>query len=535
MTNSTGRSFARDEEGAIAPIYALALFGLIGIAGVGFDYARIMALDTELQNAADHAALAAATQLDGTTGARQRAQDSANNFFASTGSGFTNTTRLSNIDDDSDGNPLLVTQLTYKFYQDYTNDAPGSAATTDENAKVVEVTVGERSLQYALTPIVGAIFGTAKATAMATLQSAYCKVPPMMFCAPGGYSFDADDHIGGHLKMHTLPNASDPFSPGIFGFLDFPYAAPSGVSNPNTTLGWNQPDAGCTGETVESEPGVRDVEGTAFNTRFDVYPSGNNFTCSNGTFCPSTNTTKNYVKQQDFSNVTDPSDPTEVECADPASAGSTWVKADGIADITKQPGYGDDSCYGSSCSPDTGTSTLGDGSWDYAQYMSDFHSSETASTVFGDLGVDLDVDGSGAVEADELRNPTRYEVYQWENKNSNLPDKREVGRTTSAVKANGKYDVTLYCEYPKPVGGNGVSVSPTVPKDRRILTVAAVDCTGLNGSDAVNIVQWVDLFLLKPSDVTGGNKNFDAEIVGDAELEGKQFQGYSKRKPVLLR
>ena len=56
--------FWRDEGAAIAPLYALALFGLIGMAGVGWDYGRLMAMDSELQNAADQAALAAATQLD---------------------------------------------------------------------------------------------------------------------------------------------------------------------------------------------------------------------------------------------------------------------------------------------------------------------------------------------------------------------------------------------------------------------------------------------------------------------------------------
>src|SRR3546814_10050133 len=55
----------RSEAGAVAPTVALSLFGLIAAGGLAFDYARLASLDTELQNAADHAALAAASQLDG--------------------------------------------------------------------------------------------------------------------------------------------------------------------------------------------------------------------------------------------------------------------------------------------------------------------------------------------------------------------------------------------------------------------------------------------------------------------------------------
>ena len=68
------KAFISNEAAAIAPMYAIALFGLVGIAGVGFDYGRLMSMDSELQNAADQAALAAATQLDGREGAMVRAR-----------------------------------------------------------------------------------------------------------------------------------------------------------------------------------------------------------------------------------------------------------------------------------------------------------------------------------------------------------------------------------------------------------------------------------------------------------------------------
>ena len=55
----------RSASGSVAPTVALSLVALIAVGGIAFDYARMASLDTELQQAADQAALAAATQLDG--------------------------------------------------------------------------------------------------------------------------------------------------------------------------------------------------------------------------------------------------------------------------------------------------------------------------------------------------------------------------------------------------------------------------------------------------------------------------------------
>ena len=73
MRSSFLSCFFRTDQAAIAPLYALALFALVGAAGIGFDYARLVSMDSELQNAADQAALAAATQLDREPGAATRA------------------------------------------------------------------------------------------------------------------------------------------------------------------------------------------------------------------------------------------------------------------------------------------------------------------------------------------------------------------------------------------------------------------------------------------------------------------------------
>src|SRR5689334_6140846 len=92
MRGAIGR-FQNDVSGAVAPTVALSLVGLIAAGGIAFDYARLASLDTELQQAADQAALAAATQLDGQDDACARAAAAARDllknqtYFANDGGG----------------------------------------------------------------------------------------------------------------------------------------------------------------------------------------------------------------------------------------------------------------------------------------------------------------------------------------------------------------------------------------------------------------------------------------------------------------
>ena len=48
---SRARKLWENDEGAVAPLVALSLVGLIAVGGVGFDYAHLVALHTEVQNA----------------------------------------------------------------------------------------------------------------------------------------------------------------------------------------------------------------------------------------------------------------------------------------------------------------------------------------------------------------------------------------------------------------------------------------------------------------------------------------------------
>src|SRR5215470_16224582 len=71
------RRFLRDERGAVAIYIGLSSVLLFGATALAFDIGRVMSLQTELQSAADAAALAGAAELDGQAGAISRAAKAA--------------------------------------------------------------------------------------------------------------------------------------------------------------------------------------------------------------------------------------------------------------------------------------------------------------------------------------------------------------------------------------------------------------------------------------------------------------------------
>ncbi|MFA7588014.1 MAG: pilus assembly protein TadG-related protein, partial [Novosphingobium sp.] len=207
-----GRSLLTDERGAVAATYALALAALIAIAGVSFDYARLATMDTELQNAADQAALAAATQLDGQGDSITRATSAAGTLVS-------NSTLLAN---DGAGTAAAVDALNIRFYATRAHAEAETPETTDPlQAHFVRVGIVAREAFYAFTPIVGALSsGDVNARATAGLGSAICKTPPVMMCNPATNSSVADipSLVGKGVLLKA--NGSNSWAPGDFGFLD---------------------------------------------------------------------------------------------------------------------------------------------------------------------------------------------------------------------------------------------------------------------------------------------------------------------------
>ncbi len=521
------RSFQRDQSGAVAVTYALALTGLIAIGGVGFDYARLMALDSELQSAADEAALAAATQLDGRAGAVTRAQAAVTNYFSNSGSAVVNRTLMAN-----DRGGSAITGVTFTFYTSFVSasDSLGTVTAADASAKVVKVTINARRAFYAFTPIVGAFnSGNVTADALAGVEAGTCKLPPLLICGPGGNpDFPTSADIGKGLLLKVDPGSQ--WSPGNFGYVDFG----NGGNTVKALLGSNSASDLCVGgSNLTTEPGNIASATDYLHTRFDIYTSSlTPADCaSNGDKCPAKSTRKDLAIREIYTfetirnQVTQPADPARPACGSAAPTKGTrdisdWTSVP-VASVPAgtQVGFPRDS--------GTSTGTIGNGVWDVTGYY--------ASHGYLPAGM-----------------AHRYDIYKWERDNSgsglqqgviiNTADtvhwnKQGACLNDPTKKCNWTATWTNYCSYPAPIKGT----YHATPKDRRVMTVAVTDCTNAGGGrQTLPVNKWMDIFLTEPSwerssPVTSKTEIY-GEIIGPAtKPDGSNgFQYYSRQKAVLL-
>ena len=516
---------ASDESGAIAPTFALSLFALIAAGGIAFDYARLAAMDSELQNAADQAALAAASQLDGKTGACTRASSAALALV-------TNQTRFAN-DGNASGRNVTVTGVTdcsfangekIRFYQNATK----TAATTDANARFVEVTVDARTAKYALTPVVGAFnSGAIAATAMAGLGSSVCKVPPIMICSPDpSVPFNADGRVGqgvvatghspgsGSNKENSNQGGSpgtgsnNTWAPGDFGFLQ---VNDPDANNRNAALlralAYTNPPTDCV-KIDDNRVSTGNPQGLydAINTRFGIYDFNNSgggnvlSSCegngSGGNCPPAPNVRMDHEKSGNSCKINRsngnggngfrlPQSGREFKPVNPGGTYDPTTSLHSNTNAIEAMGLPRDNCHYTSFN--TGSTTpgfcpggngrFGNGQWARQDYFTKYHNGTRPS---------------------DWQTITRYKTYLWELLPGNMP-----------------------------TGGAPTCGLPSGDVNRRVLTVAVVsNCASLNGaSQPVVIDEWVDVFLVEPAsdDALRWNAFKDAiymEIIGKSTIAG---------------
>ena len=501
-----------DQSGAIAAVYALALPALIAVGGIAFDYARLAAMDTELQNAADQAALAAASQLDGLPGTCSRASGAAVNLV-------TNSTLFAN---DGVTPGVTVTGETacdalgkIRFWQ---NKEKTVAATSDGNANFVEVTVNARTAKYALTPVVGAFnSGAIDATAFAGLGSAICRVPPLMMCNPaevgGNLDFDIATYKG--MGMRLVSGGGSQWAPGNFGYLQTDIG--NGAGALELALGANSPPGNClSADKVTTKPGVQTSVTDAINTRFDIFENGlvNECAIGTGACSPAMNTRKDAVHPEITSGNGNGNGNgnNALNCGfDTGSDPWTLPTVRYLPDLTTrtQPtlptnmGHPRDICHAVSNDGDCrGTaSRIGDGAWDRTMYFQVNHPS---------IGANWQNNNSlttwATANGVTLNSISRYDTYRWEIATNNLADRLAYNVTTGGGGGGkgggpGGGNTTGYYSYAAPKCTAGLPSSNT-QLDRRLTAVAIVNCgqEGLNGQEkGVTVVNWVEVFLVEPS------------------------------------
>lgn len=524
------RNLRRNADGAVAPTIALSLFGLIAVGGIAFDYARMASMDTELQSAADQAALAAASQLDGELNACQRAADAARIMI-------TNLTLMAN---DGASNAVVIANEpacdaigNVRFYQE-SDKFP--AATSDANAKFVEVQVNPRTAVFALTPVVAAFSsGALTAKAFAGLGEAICRVPPLMLCNPNETNdpaFTIANYIGKGIRL-VANDGGNTYAPGNFGFLDVGQG--NGASTLLAVLGRNGDPGDCSSGTgVTTEPGNMISLRDALNTRFDMYGNGLNQACGNdGSLCPpSANSRKDLLRDGTGNNA----------CGFVSGVGGKgWRQAPNgyppsvlttnrnltDAEITPLPpmGYPRDKCHAVSITGVCSGGRIGDGGWDRYAYFK----SHSLQAVKNYSAAEVAALNAKMIEWFGTATPTRYQVYQYEMANAATRLQAEV-HAASSYRAHG----SPVCLPP------GVTPSAT-QIDRRVMSVAVVNCAaeGVAGRTVnVDVTEWIDIFLIEPTVARARTENSDVyiEVIGETANTTEQgaIQAVKKSVPYLI-
>ena len=501
MKRDVFRTLKEDENGAVAATYALALMGLIAVAGVGFDYARLSTMDSELQNGADQAALAGASQLDGKTGACSRAATAAISLVTNT-TLLASTTHTISIPSET----ACDATGSVRFWQDRNAT---TAATSDANAHFIEVDVDVRTVDYALTPVTGLLSGSLNASALAGLGSSICKVPPVFMCNPAESTdptFTVSNYIGKGMRLIANDGGGN-YGPGNFGYLQT--NAGNGAQATAQTLGRVEIPGDCVGvDDVTTKPGEQVSVLDALNTRFDIYDNGLNQACGVGnSLCPpSANSRKDLMHKGGAGNcgIANGGGNGWVEAPRPyrPTSATTPLTAPQISN-TSPMGYPRDMCHAISLTGSCSGGIIGDGNWDRNAYF------KTNSTNYDPTSFSI----SGTFGTST---PTRYQVYKYEADNA---ASRLQNQSDGAIVSRPQ----PYCQPP------GIPVNGSAP-DRRLISVAIINCQaeGITGSTSgVHVQSWVDVFLVEPSATrgTGGSKYTEksdvyVEIVRATQLGG---------------
>ena len=503
-------SFRRGRDGNIAALVALLLAVLLGSAALSFDLGRAYDLNNEMQSAVDAVAIAAGSQLDNGAGARNRAcLAGLGQAFVVTCSGTLNPANalVQNAQTFStDGGGANIVGYTLTFWQTLGKDVSGNLndpATSDANAEFVQVVATPRNVDLWFAGIVSAVSTVpVSARAVAGYGAALCQVPPMFVCQDGGVPFDATD-VGKGIWMKGK-NAGDgtAWSGGNFGLLALPGHTLSAAEVRDAMARVN-PDAVCFGTgTQETKPGQTTDISVGMNVRFDIWenPLNGAGDKANAQYQPAADTVKGLVvgsSQCGFHPTNSqrwhhPADkfigPTDPGVLDGYGAGTPVADRMGFPRDTCA--Y-DDGLGGGPCNVTAGGSRFGDGVWDWRAYFEVNHAGYAGGDPNLDPDIDLDADG----------NATRWEVYLWE----------IDGHMPSEPSSDGEHCFTA-----------GLPNALVPPNDRRLLCVAAIDCTGLGGgTQPVTVDQWLAVFLTEPIGIyDGDNNSVYVEIVSDTFCTG---------------
>ena len=193
------RRFRRDDGGNVIIYVSLTATVLLGMVGLALDGSRAMITHSEAQGAADAAALAGASQLDGQTGACSRAK--------------TEATQVANQQRFAQGGPANITIASGSPVclngipaNDNTAITGGYVTTADASSQFISVTTQQLTHQNTfLNALSNQTTATIQSTAVAGFRRSLCAASPVVmicdtFTWTPGVAFDAWNQSGGSLK-----------------------------------------------------------------------------------------------------------------------------------------------------------------------------------------------------------------------------------------------------------------------------------------------------------------------------------------------
>jgi Flp pilus assembly protein TadG len=425
------RALWEDTSGVILPYVTIMLVVIVGLSVLALDGARLMSLQTQLQNGADALALAGAAELDRLPDSETRARTAIERLLTNStlfGSAASRTITVSKIEfysrlPASDASPMSA----------------GARATRPGDARFVSVTVRPVTLP---TILPAAFFGgaktiTAAASAVAGFDQVVCGVTPIYVCNPyetPGMTYDqatealqhatANPADQGRLIRLRQYDGNAPYAATDYGFLTSPTLG-SDEASLIDSVAVVRPPACFLQRGVNFRPGVVQSVREGFNVRFDIYEGSMSDKYDDSNYRPAQNARKRYVVASGDTN----------QNACPTRRGANWTIGSPLLDRTW-------SHFG----------RIGEGNWDFDTYWQVNHPI--------DAGPRAMLDGGPAGNTDV---PSRYRVYRYEIEQGLVGDVSPGGESGA----------------PACYKGGDLSAVP----DRRILHAAVINCQNMGSAD----------------------------------------------------
>ena len=469
--------FARDlwddTEGLMLPYVTAMLVVIVGVSVLAVDGARMVSLQTQLQQAADALALAGAAELDQRSSSITRATNAIASIVTNRtvpGVGNANVTvssiRFLKSLPASDSNPIAVANTTVDPIE----------------ARYVEVTVQPVTLA---TVLPASFFGgansvTAGAQAVAGRGTdVVCKVPPVFICNPYETAGMSDAQAT-EVLLAKLENAverrrqwmlkASKTGPGQFGWL----VPPDGCTGANCLRDWiarTTPNACYRKSGVDLNTGEKTAVSEGFNIRFDIYQGSIKYSAA---YAPGINVRKGYTSSNgDW-------------CPPKATPAFPYYNNAAVSALPRDTAFAD---------------FMGNAQWDCQAYWTKNHTANLPTVMAsGQTGVC----GNSTATTWSRYNVYRYEIEQglindWSG--NHLPKLK--GGDPGTGESGGTHCAGA---------GNGVDET-TGKTDRRLIIVPIINCLANGpfppGANAINVpvAAFGNFFMTQPIGADGDSTN----------------------------